>query len=328
MAGSDFVMDILGEADSRIADANGNWQAACDGDMIDWTKTNEFIVALIAKCNSHGGCTATLRLQWRRDSEGTWYDLGTTGELRQGTGTALVNCTSPSNYESGCQTLEDSHEIEGDNQAELSTTGKTYVEIDVAVDPSNALDGETYSFRIYDVTAGAPIETDPWDAQITMATGAVIDKDFSDVGGGSDAFVNPYRTMGFDDVGGGVDTFVNPFRAMGFSEVGQGSDVFVTPYREMAFSDVASGVDVFFLLTEKGFSDVGAGVDVFSIPLKGMEFQDSGLGSDVFSISFKAVIFSDVGAGADAFSKEIPGVLEQTKVFLKLGNILIQLTGD
>jgi len=59
-----------------------------------------------------------------------------------------------------------------------------------------------------------------------------------------------------------------------------------------------------------------------------MEFQDSGLGSDVFSISFKAVIFSDVGAGADVFSKEIPGLVEQTKIFLKIGDILIQLTDD
>lgn len=168
-------MDIATNSDSRIADANGSWQAACDVNISNWAKTNEFIIAVICKCNVHAGCSATLRLQWRRDSEGVWRDLAASGEeLIQGTTTVLTNCTSASGYPSGCQTLEDSHEIEGANQAVMVTTAKNFVELDVAVDPSNALDGETYSFRIYDVTAGAEVETGPWDAQITMATAGAV----------------------------------------------------------------------------------------------------------------------------------------------------------
>jgi len=93
MGGSDWVTPETGN--SRIADANRTWQQPCDTDVTDWDKANEFIVALIAQCGVHGGCSATLRVQWQRDSEGIWYDLGTTGELRQGTATVLVNCTSP-----------------------------------------------------------------------------------------------------------------------------------------------------------------------------------------------------------------------------------------
>lgn len=263
MAGSDFVMDIATEADSRIADANGVWQGICDADVIDWDKTQEFIIALIAKCNVHAGCSATLRVQWRRDSEGVWRDLGTTGELIQGTATVLTNCTSPSGYTSGCQSLEDSHEIEGDNDAVLSTTGKTYVELDCAINSSNALDGETYSFRIYDVTAGAPVEAGPWDAQITIAA-AVTEKNFSDTGSGADAFTNPFRAMGFDDLGGGSDVFGIPLKAMGFSDVGSGTDIFTTPYREMGFSDTGHGADSFSMVVTITFSDSGSGADTFS----------------------------------------------------------------
>ena len=132
-------------------------------------------------------------------------------------------------------------------------------------------------------------------------------KGFSDVGGGSDAFLNPYRAMPFSETGHGAEAFSTPFRAMGFTDVGYGVDVFAL-LRQLAFSDVGHGTDVFALLRMLAFLDTGSGTDAFTKDILGAitkAFADAGLGSDAFTIPFKALRFSDVGAGADAFSKFI-----------------------
>jgi hypothetical protein len=148
-------------------------------------------------------------------------------------------------------------------------------------------------------------------------------KSFSDVGGGSDGFLNPYRVMPFSDTGHGAEAFNTPFRSMGFADVGAGIDVFVIPFKTLGFADVGYGTDIFIVLLQKSFADAGSGldafvkevlgfltknfsdvahgVDVFAIPFKGLGFSDSGHGMDVFIIPFKALGFSDVGHGTDAF---------------------------
>jgi hypothetical protein len=194
-------------------------------------------------------------------------------------------------------------------------------------------------------------------------------KSFSDVGGGSDGFLNPYRAMPFSDTGHGAEAFNTPFRSMGFADVGAGIDVFVIPFKTLGFADVGYGTDAFIVLLQKSFadagsgldafvkevlgfltknfSDVGQGVDVFAIPFKGLGFSDSGHGVDVFIIPFKALGFSDVGYGTDtflivfktvffsdasygndSFGKYIPGAVKVTKLFLVIGDLAIQISGD
>ena len=72
----------------------------------------------------------------------------------------------------------------------------------------------------------------------------VTDKGFSDVGGGADAFLNPYRAMPFTDTGHGAEAFNTPFRSMGFADVGHGVDLF-TLLRMLAFFDTGNGADAF-----------------------------------------------------------------------------------
>lgn len=173
MGGSDYTTP--GTSNSRIADSNRSWQAACDVDVINWTKTNEFIVSLIAVATGHnGGGQITVKVQWMKDSEAVWYDLAAaSGELRQGTGTALTNSTTPIEEanRSGCNgglSHGDSHEIEGANSCIIGAIAQnTFIEIQVAVDPANAIDSEKYSFRLYDVTENAAL--DEVLAEITMA---------------------------------------------------------------------------------------------------------------------------------------------------------------
>jgi len=160
---------------SRIADANRAWQAACETDVSNWTKTNEFILALVAYATSHGGESSAFKVQWGvGQNPTTWYDLeAATGAIRQGTATVLVNGNPiASGDKSGChkETLEDTEEVEGDNTTEvLDTTAKdNCIEVQVAVDPSNGEDAETYSFRLFNITdsvtlavAGASIRLYP-----------------------------------------------------------------------------------------------------------------------------------------------------------------------
>lgn len=155
MAGSDYSHDS-----SRIADPNGNWQVACETPVLGWTKTNELIVALVAVCDAHAGATEAFKMQWSKNNV-DWNDLGVAGELVQGTATVLVD-GNPVASPSGCasQTVEDSEEVEGDNQTgNLATTGQNCVEVQVAVDSSGGIDGQKYYFRLYSTTESAALGT-------------------------------------------------------------------------------------------------------------------------------------------------------------------------
>ena len=165
------------------------------------------------------------------------------------------------------------------------------------------------------------------DAFIKEVLGAIA-KAFADVGYGSDAFLIPFKAMKFDDAGHGADAFINLFRAMGFSDIGHGTDVFAL-LRQLGFSDTGYGADAFIILLRAlGFSDVSHGTDAFIIPYRAMGFSDSGHGTDAFLIVFKTVFFSDASYGSDSFGKYIPGAVKVTKLFLVIGDLAIQISGD
>lgn len=166
---------------------------------------------------------------------------------------------------------------------------------------------------------------------------ALIEKDFSDVGSGSEAFGIPLKALPFSevgngaevfgvfqnkavvDVGGGVEVFETPFRAMGFSEQGLGSDVFskIVTSLKISFSDVGLGSDVFETsYKEMKFVTVGQGIDVFNIPFKAAKFLDTGFGTDVFNLLVK-IAFNDVASGTDLFQKQLIEII--TKEFSDSG---------
>jgi len=82
-------MALTAQTDSRIADASRNWQAACNLDVSDWDKANEFILstwALSDSVNPDSDC----KLQWRR-AAGVFADVGADTEICWGTATVLVD---------------------------------------------------------------------------------------------------------------------------------------------------------------------------------------------------------------------------------------------
>jgi hypothetical protein len=141
-----------------------------------------------------------------------------------------------------------------------------------------------------------------------------ITKSFSDVCGGSDAFINPYRAMPFIDVGHGAEAFNTPFKAMKFTDVASGTDVFTSEVLGAilkAFADAGYGIDAFNVpFKALGFSDAALGLDVFVIPFKTLKFADNAHGTDAFIVLLWKN-FADAGYGTDAFTRQIFALVEK-----------------
>jgi len=314
---------------SRIANATRVWQAACDTSVVDWVKTDDFILATQFG-TSKGPLARAYKLQWRNKTDGgSFADVGSTGEISYSATTDLTDDGTLTNTEdSDCTadepTWQDGLENEGDNicpdTGTYSVADEQYTEFQWALDCSSALDGKEYEFQLYDVTESTVIGV--CLATLTIVALGAIEKGFTDSGAGADVFTQIWRAMGFSDVGSGADIFTIGYKAMASVDTGAGGDVFakVITFQTKAFVDVGSGSDVFILLRFLDFidagagadvitltrpmyvTDVGGGVDIFSIPYKAMAIMDTGLGTDVFATPFRAMGFADAGSGADVFT--------------------------
>jgi len=145
---------------SRIADSDRSWQAACETDKSGWLKTNEFIIAMLAQTDAHNGESSQFKLQWGTgQSPSSWNDLAASGAMKYGDSTVLVDTTSPVGSASACGSLTDSDENEGDGTTTMmdTTAKEQIVECQFAVDPAAADDGQTYSFRLWDITASVAL---------------------------------------------------------------------------------------------------------------------------------------------------------------------------
>jgi len=149
---------------SRIADDAESYQAACDTNVSDWTKTDDFIL-VIQVGTSKGPIARAYKLMWRNVTDaGSFADVTGSGEITFNATTSLVD-GDPFTPNTGCVadelSAEDGLESEGDNILPDSGTythsDEYYTEFAWALDCSNALDGKEYAFQLYDVTESAII---------------------------------------------------------------------------------------------------------------------------------------------------------------------------
>lgn len=142
---------------SRIANATRNWQDIEDTPITGWDKANHFIIALAVGCDTHGGDSDSIKVQWRVFG-GSFADLGASGAMKQSSSTDLVNTDPISSGEEGCSsalTLIDGEEIEGDYQsASITFAQNEWCEIQCAIDPGDAADDTEYEFQAYVVSDG------------------------------------------------------------------------------------------------------------------------------------------------------------------------------
>jgi len=142
-------MALTASTTSRIADSSRSWQAACNVDVADWNKANEFIIStycLADSVNPDSDC----KLQWRRVG-GTFADVAADTEICWGTDTVLTNTTAFSEgLSAGCFVDWDvGEESEGDNFAYLlNVASGDYGEVQWALGfGSGAIDDQEYEIQ-------------------------------------------------------------------------------------------------------------------------------------------------------------------------------------
>ncbi|MFH2012587.1 MAG: hypothetical protein ABIJ37_07815, partial [Pseudomonadota bacterium] len=156
---------------SRIANTSRVDQSGSDeGDVIDWSKDDAFIVAVMMQDTSGKDTTAeNYKLQWQDDTDVSGYtDLTSSGELIYTTSTVLTNgnavgssnniCTEPYAYnESAGLECEDGATTYGVLLGK--TVGDQCSETQFGVDPAGADTDHTYSFRLYSTVQSAVVGT-------------------------------------------------------------------------------------------------------------------------------------------------------------------------
>jgi len=159
-AGSDF--DFKG---GRIANATRVWQVGQDVDVHVF-KDAEFIVAAMCESGEHKDASSTLRLEWRNVSTGgSFAALSSSGELKYGSNTDLVDGNAVTHGEEGVTATnpanhEDGQEHEGSNAVLWGVVqGVYHEEHQYAISCSDAIEGNWYEFRVWDETEGAAVGT-------------------------------------------------------------------------------------------------------------------------------------------------------------------------
>ena len=164
---------------SRILNATRVDQSGVDnGNVIAWTKSNDFIIAI--NINSGGKETeaAQYLLRWRNKTDsGAFANVAATGAIHYNATTDLVNgagidvggrkCDSQGN-----DTWQSGEEVEGASLCDSIDLPDEYeTEIHFALDCSGATDAKEYEFELWDSTLGVTRGT--CGATITMESAGV-----------------------------------------------------------------------------------------------------------------------------------------------------------
>ena len=166
---STYYVDLTA---SRIANSSRVDQSGSDdGDVIDWVKTDEIILA-IQIGTSKGPIARSYKLRWRNVSDsGSFVDVAHSGgevewaldsetNLADGTtlgsGNKLCSATPEPTWQDGLESAEDN--LLPDSGT-YSLADEYYTELQWALSLDNALSNKQYEFELYDVTESTVIGT-------------------------------------------------------------------------------------------------------------------------------------------------------------------------
>jgi len=159
----------------RFADKYRAWQAAENTSITDWVIGDSFIVAAAYKNKTPKAMnSSTVRLRWRDvTDEGSFANLGSSGELNWNGITALVNgnavTAQEATFDDDVDTYVEGIERAGANDVSVTLFYGYGTECHWAVNTDNAEAGHEYAFELYDNSSGVSIGT--LAATITMAGG-------------------------------------------------------------------------------------------------------------------------------------------------------------
>lgn len=165
--------------ETRIADSSRVDQSGeADGNVVDWDKTDDFILCTAFNTASKAVEAVTLKVQFQDLDDGGGYgDVGNTGEITYN-GTGLTDDNAVAVGERICgtggDTWQDGKENQGDNEAPDGTTytlAEDYeTEFQWALDCDGADDGHEYGFQIWDTNNDLLVGV--CGATLTIAAGA------------------------------------------------------------------------------------------------------------------------------------------------------------
>jgi len=159
----------------RFADKYRSWLAAENTSVTDWVVGDSFIVAAAYKNKTPKSMnSSTVRLRWRDvTDEGSFANLGSSGELNWNGITALVNgnavTAQEATFDDDVDTYVEGIERAGANDVSVTLFYGYGTECHWAVNTDNAEAGHEYAFELYDNSSGVSIGT--LAATITMASG-------------------------------------------------------------------------------------------------------------------------------------------------------------
>ena len=143
---------------SRILNATRVDQSgADDANVIDWVKTNDFILAVNIHSNGKETVAAQYKLRWRALPAGSFTDMVATGAINYSADTSLVDGAAIAVGGRKCDTQGDTwqagEEVEGSINSDAIDLADGYEsEVHFALDCSGAADNTEYEFELYDDT--------------------------------------------------------------------------------------------------------------------------------------------------------------------------------
>jgi len=167
---------------SRILSVSGSTDhsGADDGDVTDWVKTTEFIVAMNIWSGNKDTVSSTYKLQWQDDTDVSGYsDLGSSGELiytlddtSWNHGDAVATGDQKCDSQGG-DTRVAGERIKGQSLSDaIDLADNEQTELWFGVDSSSADDSHQYSFQLYSTAEGSAVGI--CGSTITMEAGATL----------------------------------------------------------------------------------------------------------------------------------------------------------
>ena len=160
---------------SRILNANRVDQSGSDNaDVINWVKTNNFILAVNINSGGKDTAAAQYKLRWRI-ALGTFADVASTGAIKFGAtdlvqGASILVAGRKCDSQGG-DTWQNGEEVEGTALSDAIDLPDEYeTEVHFSLSCADAADNSTYEFELYDGTLGASVGT--CGATLKTAAGA------------------------------------------------------------------------------------------------------------------------------------------------------------
>jgi len=175
--------------------------------------------------------------------------------------------------------------------------------------------------------------------------GGVTEVQISDYASGNETLSRPYRGLSLIDQASGQDIFSRPYREIPISELTLGQELLLKT-RSLSLSDIATSLEVIQkgrqlgaitdvaqgleqILKQRLISllDQAAGFESIARPTRVIVMADEALGREILSKLREVAAIADSAIGVEYVNVGTEGA-KKTKIFLLIGDLAIQVTGD